>query len=146
MRLDAVYCLTWFRSRIKHFGIVRFCARGETSPAGVFISASPADRMGFDDEDMSSASKQWRGNEARELLQSEVFTACLDALREAYIRQWQIAGTVEAREDAHRYVTLIAKLKDDLESIATTGELERRRLGALSGENHYGNFLTWRKK
>lgn len=40
-----------------------------------------------------------------------------------YVAEWKKAKTIEAREDAHRYVSLIEKFKLSLNAVALSGEL-----------------------
>ncbi len=80
---------------------------------------------------MDSAEKLERGLKAKALINSELFNECFDRLDQAYIAAWRKALTVDAREDAHRYVTLMGWLREDLERIAETGMLEERRLAEL---------------
>lgn len=53
-----------------------------------------------------------------------------------YTNEWRKASTVEAREDAHRYVTLLNKFRGHLSAVALSGAvaseaiaLEERRRG-----------------
>lgn len=80
---------------------------------------------------MDSQEKLERGFKARTLLNNEFFQECFDTLETRYIEAWRASLTVDAREDAHRYVTLIGWLKQDLQSIATTGTIEEKRIQAL---------------
>ncbi len=82
---------------------------------------------------MDSQEKLERAHKAKTLLDNEFFNECFDRLEAAYIQAWRNSLTVELREDAHRYVTLIGWLKQDLRSIATTGALEEARLAARVG-------------
>ncbi len=79
---------------------------------------------------MDSQEKLERAHKAKTLLENEFFNECFDRLEANYIQAWRNSLTVELREDAHRYVTLIGWLKQDLQSIATTGVLEDERLEA----------------
>ena len=81
-----------------------------------------------------NTNKEWRGEQAKHLLDHEILTEIFDALRQAYIRQWMAGQTVEAREDVHRFVAILDRVRADLKSISTTGELERKRLAGLSGQ------------
>lgn len=54
---------------------------------------------------------------------SEDLTALLADLEAEYIKQWRAATTPEAREDAHRYVTLIEKFRGVLNATALSGRL-----------------------
>lgn len=90
-----------------------------------------------------SLSKTERGIAARTILDSALFQQTLGALENEYVAAWRTAKTVEAREDCHRYVVLIEKLKADLTSIATTGDLERRRLDELEGKER--KIFAWPK-
>lgn len=87
--------------------------------------------------------KTERGHAAQTILDSQIFRDVFAGLERTYMQQWRAARTVEAREDCHRHVVLLEKLKADLVSIATTGELERRRLDELEGRK--GNIFAWPK-
>lgn len=81
----------------------------------------------------NDSNKVERGIAAQHLLENAMFRQALNDLDEHYHAIWHIAQTVEAREDLHRYVTLIPKLVDDLQSIMTTGEIEQQRQQELAG-------------
>ena len=80
-----------------------------------------------------------RGYQAKALLENTFLAECLDGLEAKYLDAWRRAVTVEKREDAHRFVTLLEDLKQDLRSIATTGEIALRRDKDLTGESR-----TWK--
>jgi len=81
-----------------------------------------------------------RGIQAKFLLENPLLKEVLNTLDETYHASWHAATTVEAREDLHRYVTLIGKFTADLQSIATTGALERKRLDELEGKQRYNSW------
>jgi len=83
-----------------------------------------------------------RGISAQALLENELLKECFATLGDTYTQSWFDGKTVEAREDCHRYVTLLAKLKQDIQSIATSGKLEQARLKELEGRNK-GLTLKW---
>jgi len=87
--------------------------------------------------------KEDRGHQARLLLDHHLTQEVLDGLEQSYLAAWRAAKTVEAREDCHRYVTLLGKLKADLGSIALTGdiELEEKRLREIRGDKRA--ILPW---
>jgi len=72
-----------------------------------------------------------RGRAAEDLLRNELLAEIFDALDEQYVQAWRGAKTVEVREDAHRYVTIIDKVISDLQSVALTGDLDRKRKAEL---------------
>lgn len=74
-----------------------------------------------------------RGQGAEALLENSVFRDAMAGLDLAYIAAWRAATTPEAREDCHRYITLVERLQSDIRSIAHTGQLERARLKELEG-------------
>jgi hypothetical protein len=80
-----------------------------------------------DDERMHRASR------AQEVLGNEAFAAALDALAGTYIEAWRKARTVEAREDAHRYVMLCERLETDLQAMILDGQLTAKRVKELEG-------------
>lgn len=75
-----------------------------------------------------------RGRQADQLLGNEVFRETLTALEQSYCDLWKTANTTEAREDLHRYIVIIAQLKNDLRSVAITGTVEQRRQDELAGK------------
>lgn len=75
-----------------------------------------------------------RGIAAQSLLDNELLKECFATLGDTYTQAWFDGKTAEAREDCHRYVQLIAKLKQDIQSIATTGAFEQKRLNELEGK------------
>ena len=85
---------------------------------------------------MDSQAKIERGFKAASLLNNEFFNEVLDQLERRYIEAWRASSTVEAREDAHKYVRLIEWLKSDIQSVANTGDIEAARVQALrDGQN-----------
>jgi len=92
---------------------------------------------------MDSQEKLERGFKAATLLNSEFFQECFDRLEARYIEAWRASLTVEAREDAHKYVRLIEWLKADLQSIATTGEIEAQRVKALQEGWERAKLSEW---
>ena len=87
-----------------------------------------------------------RGLQADALLSNEVFNQVIDELEQSYVKLWKGAPTVEAREDLHRYIVMIAQLKNDLRSIANTGVLEQRRQDELSGKPTTVYSPLWREQ
>ncbi len=83
-----------------------------------------------------------RGYQADQLLQNALLKECLNGLDEYYCAVWRKSKSLEAREDAHRYVTLLTKLVQDLQSISTTGKLEDARLKELEGKR---GIIAWPK-
>jgi hypothetical protein len=81
-----------------------------------------------------------RGLQADTLLANEFFREVLNKLDEEYHERWHQAKTVEAREDLHRYVTLIPKLIADIQSISNSGKLEQARQKELDGKR---GILAW---
>lgn len=81
-----------------------------------------------------------RGHQADALLQNALLKQALNELDEFYCAAWRAAKTVEAREDAHRYVTLLTKLVADIQSISTTGKMETARQKELEGKR---GILAW---
>lgn len=94
---------------------------------------------------MDSQEKLERGFKASTLLNNEFFNECFDRLEQRYIEAWRASLTVEAREDAHRYVTLIGWLKQDLQSIANTGDIEAARLKALEEGRERQKLMEFRR-
>lgn len=70
---------------------------------------------------------------AGEVLNNQAFVAVMDALEGAYIAAWRKAQTVEAREDAHRYVMLCGRIQADLRALLLDGQLTQKRIKELDG-------------
>lgn len=81
-----------------------------------------------------------RGLQADALLQNELFREALNNLDAEYHAAWRAAKSVEAREDCHRYVTLITKLTDHIRSVSTTGKLEEAQRKAIEGKK---GIIAW---
>ncbi len=94
---------------------------------------------------MDSAEKIERGIKAKALLENEFFNECFDKLEAAYVAAWRQALTVELREDAHRYVTLIGWLKEHLKRIADTGKLEEKYQADLEGRRDPQKLSEFRR-
>lgn len=78
-----------------------------------------------------------RGYQADQLMQNSLLNETLQKLESAYIKAWRESKSLEAREDAHRYVTLIDRLRADIRGVATTGDLERNRVAELERRSTY---------
>lgn len=83
-----------------------------------------------------------RGSQAQALLENSLLQEALSALEQAYTAAWRAGRTLEAREDCHRYIKLIEKLKSDIQSIANTGALEQARINQLEGQRGKIAWLT----
>lgn len=83
---------------------------------------------------MNENERSYRGDKARELLENEILREALATLDQAYINAWRKANTVEAREDAHRYVTLCKQFESDLKSVVKDGQMADHRTKELEGQ------------
>jgi len=81
-----------------------------------------------------AALKIERGIQAKALLDSPAFSDAVNRLMQNYFDIWLAAKTPAAREDMHRYVTILQHLKADLTSTATTGTLTKQRTDLLQGQ------------
>ena len=78
-----------------------------------------------------SPDKDVRGREAESLLRNELLTELLAALDAAYTTAWRNGTSAEQREDAFRYIKVIEHFRTDLEAVALTGSLDRKRKSEL---------------
>lgn len=83
---------------------------------------------------MNENQRSHRGTEAARILENEIFKEALNALDSAYVKAWRDSKTIEAREDAFRYVQLTAKFKSDLEAVLKDGKVADHRLIELEGQ------------
>jgi hypothetical protein len=81
--------------------------------------------------------KEIRGQRAEALLKDKLLNESLNALEEHYTDAWRRCRTLTGREDAHRYITLIGKFREDLASVVLTGTLEGRRKAELEGRKPF---------
>jgi len=89
--------------------------------------------------------KEQRAQHARTLLNDPLMEEAFSELEETYISAWRKAGTVEAREDAHRYVTLIGKVKEHLSQQLMGGEMAARDRRELEGRRGLSSIVgSWR--
>jgi hypothetical protein len=81
--------------------------------------------------------KELRGEHAESLLNDVLLNEVFETLDREYLAAWRNSKHIEQREDAHRYVQLIERLKGHLQSVATTGELSRRQQRDLEGKKGF---------
>lgn len=86
---------------------------------------------------MNDYEQSKRGEDARQLLESELLQEVLSSLDQAYVEAWRKADTFEAREDAHKYVELCAKFHNDLKNIAKGGQMAVHRIKELEGKRPF---------
>jgi len=72
-----------------------------------------------------------KGRAAETLLRDELLQEIFESLDAEYVQAWRSATKLEAREDAHRYVKVIDRVRSDLRTIALSGELDRKRKAEL---------------
>jgi len=94
---------------------------------------------------MDSQEKLERGFKAQSLLNSDILQECFAKLEQRYIDAWRASSTVEAREDAHKYVRMIEWFKHDLQSIANTGDIEAARIKALQEGRERQKLTDWQR-
>ena len=90
--------------------------------------------------DLGQQKIEW-GIQAKALLDSQAFARSLDRIAAIYTEASINGVDTEHREDARKFVVLIDKLKQDLQSIATTGELTQKRNRDLTGERSKWSIL-----
>ena len=78
-----------------------------------------------------------RGQRAEILLKDPLLQKTLEGLEEEYVKAWKQARTLDAREDAHRFVRLIGRFHDHLASLAFTGTLTSRQNADLEGRERF---------
>ena len=82
---------------------------------------------------MSDEQKALRGSKAKELLENSVLQETLSSLEDHYIEAWRNSKTLEAREDAFRYVQLTKRFITDLQAISKDGQFSAHRTRELEG-------------
>ncbi len=90
---------------------------------------------------MSDDTIKSRGASADALLENALFREVIAGLEQHYTDAWRAARTVEAREDCHRYVTLVDKLVGDIRTISTSGKFAAQRIKELEGKR----VIAWPK-
>jgi hypothetical protein len=87
--------------------------------------------------------KQALGLKAKELLENTLLQKTLSSLEDFYTSAWKTAKTVEAREDAYRYVQLCKKFISDIEAVTKDGQFSEHRIKELEGQKG-GLLKIWR--
>lgn len=82
---------------------------------------------------MSIDDRRNRGEQARRLLDDDLFKETVATLERKYIETWRNGKTVEIREDAHRYLKTLDAIVGHFRSIATTGKLATQQIAELEG-------------
>lgn len=75
-----------------------------------------------------------RGDEAKRLLENPILVEVIANLDATYVLAWRRAMTVEAREDAHRYMQLCKQFESDLKSLVKGGQMAAHRIKELEGQ------------
>lgn len=75
-----------------------------------------------------------RGDQAKAILNSDMFKEGLATLEKRYVEAWKAAPTVDLRERAHIAVRMIEWFSSDLQSVITTGDIAQRRIDELGGK------------
>lgn len=83
---------------------------------------------------MTDDQRMHMADRAGEVLNNEAFLAVCESLAEAYIEAWRKSKTIEAREDAHRYVNLCERFVSDLKAMVLDGQMTRKRVNELVGK------------
>lgn len=86
---------------------------------------------------MTDDDRMNRATRAQEVLGNKAFMATIESLEVSYIQAWKNAKTVEAREDAFRYVQLCKKFERDLQSVVLDGQLVGKRVKELEGRKSW---------
>jgi hypothetical protein len=73
------------------------------------------------------------GAKAKELLENEALQKALSSLDGYYVTAWRNARTLEAREDAFRYVQVCKKIISDIEAVVKDGQISTHRINELEG-------------
>lgn len=79
-----------------------------------------------------------RADDAKRLLDSELLQEVLSKLDETYVQAWRNGKTLEAREDAYRYVQLTKQFKADIEALVKEGQFAADRIKRLEGRRFFG--------
>lgn len=72
----------------------------------------------------SLADKIERAVQAQHLVDEGLFAESMAKLEAEYLELWRNARSVRRREDLHRLIVLMDRLKSDLKSVITTGKIE----------------------
>lgn len=83
--------------------------------------------------DLTDAQRQHRASEASRLIENVAFVEAVANLDKTYIQAWRNAKTVEAREDAHRYMMLLNRFSADLKAMVFDGAVTDKRVIELEG-------------
>ena len=82
---------------------------------------------------LTDTERQHRASEAQRLIDNVAFVEAVANLDKTYIQAWRNAKTVEAREDAHRYMMLLNRFSADLKAMVFDGAVTDKRIVELEG-------------
>ena len=74
-----------------------------------------------------------RASEAKRMIENVAFVEAVSELDKLYVQAWRNSKSVEAREDAHRYMMLLHKFSADLRSMIMDGAVTDKRIVELEG-------------
>lgn len=78
-----------------------------------------------------------RGSRATLLLNDDLMLEAFNTVEAAYMRELRHGKTVEERENAHKHLVVLDKVKSHLKSTVTTGNLTRKELDDLAGKKRF---------
>lgn len=84
--------------------------------------------------DMTNEQRIHRAAEAQRFRDSEIVKDLLNGLDAHYVAAWRNSKTLDAREDAYRYMMILNKFTQDLAVMAGEGEFTKRRISELEGQ------------
>lgn len=86
---------------------------------------------------MTQEERKARAQKAARFLEDPLVVEALAALDDQYVKIWRDAKTLEAREDAHRFITLLAKFEGHLSAMMSDGVFADSEVRALEGRNRF---------
>jgi predicted ATPase len=83
--------------------------------------------------EMTDSERIHRASEAKRMIENVAFVEAVSNLDKLYVQAWRNAQTVEAREDAHRYMMLLNQFSADIRSMIMDGAVTDKRIFELEG-------------
>lgn len=82
---------------------------------------------------MNHSERLARAEKAQRLIADPLLQEAFEALDAQYIKAWRDGKSVDVREDAHRYITLLQKVHNHLVSHLADGNMAKSQIREIEG-------------
>lgn len=78
-----------------------------------------------------------RGKRAEQLLEDEILVESLEFLEASYLAILRHGKTLEQREEAHKYLSVLDRFKAHLKSVVVHGSMSAKQIEELEGRKRF---------